>query len=81
MSLAYCREAEELLEIYGLAVHELLCLHREQFASIIEGDLDTVRFDNLIHIANERKHEAKYAYLNHLETHGCSTLAADMPRR
>jgi hypothetical protein len=24
-------------------------------------------------MANERKHEAKYAYLRHLESHGCST--------
>jgi hypothetical protein len=34
--------------------------------------LDSTRFDPLIHMANERKHEAKYAYLHHLETHGCS---------
>jgi hypothetical protein len=81
VSLAYCQEAKELLEIYGLAVHEIVCLHREQFESVIEGDLDSVRFDDLIHIANRRKHEAKYAYWHHLETHGCSTLTTDMSRK
>jgi len=81
MSLAFCREAKELLEIYGLAVHELVCLHREQFESVIGGELDSIRFDDLIHMANERKHEAKYAYLHHLDTHGCSTLTTDMTRR
>jgi hypothetical protein len=53
VSLAYCQEAKELLEIYGLAVHEIVCLHREQFESVIGGDLDSVRFDDLIHIAND----------------------------
>ena len=81
MGLAYCQEAKELLENYGLAVHELVCLHREQFESVIEGDLDSVRLDDLIHLANERKHEAKYMYLQHLETHGCSTLTSDLSRR
>ena len=70
----YCHQAEELLGIYGLAVHEIVCLHREQFESLVGGDLESVRFDDLIHMANERKRDAKYAYLHHLETHRCSTL-------
>ena len=78
MSLTYCQKAEELLGAYGFVVHELVCLHQEQFESVIEGDLDSVRFDDLIHSANERNREAKYAYLHHLETHGCSTLTTDM---
>ena len=77
MGLAYCQEAQELLEIYGLAVHKLVELHQEQFESVIGGDQDSVRFDDLIHLANERKYEAKYAYLQHLETHGCSTPTTD----
>ena len=78
--LAYCWEAKELLEIYGLAVHDLVELHREQFESVIGGDLDSMRLDDLIHMANERKLEAKYAYLHHLETHACSTVTSDMTR-
>lgn len=71
-SILYCQEAKELLEAFGEAVRVLMELHSEQFQSIVGGDLDSTRFDDLIHVANERKHEAKYAYLHHLEAHGCS---------
>ena len=37
----------------------------------MEHDSEAGRFDLLIHEANERKLNAKYAYLNHLKTHGC----------
>jgi tRNA splicing endonuclease len=70
--LLYCREAKEFLEALTEAVRDLVLLHTQQFQSLIEGDLDSTRFDDLIHMANERKREAKYAYLNHLEEHGCS---------
>jgi len=73
-SLVYCQEAKELLDDFAETVQALVRLHEEQFQSIVGGDLDSARFDDLIHMANERKHEAKYAYLHHLEAHGCSTL-------
>jgi hypothetical protein len=72
--LAYCQRAEELLEALTEAVHELVSLHEQQFQALIGGDLDSTRFDDLIHMANERKHEAKYAYVHHLETHQCSMI-------
>jgi hypothetical protein len=72
-SVLFCQEAKELLDAFGETVQELIRLHEEQFQSVVGGDLDSTRFDDLIHMANERKHEAKYAYLHHLETHGCST--------
>lgn len=53
-------------------MRELIKLHEEQFQSLVGVDLDSSRFDPLIHMANEGRHEAKYAYLHHLETHGCS---------
>jgi hypothetical protein len=71
-SLIYCHQAKELLEALGEAIRDLIKLHEEQFQSLLGGDLDGTRFDPLIHMANERKHEAKYAYLHHLEIHGCS---------
>ena len=49
-----------------------MILHEEQFKSLIGGDLDSTRFDDLIHSADERKHQAKCAYLNHSENHACS---------
>src|SRR5258708_11436523 len=63
MGLGYCQEARKLLENYGLAVHELVELHQEQFESVIGGDLDSMRFDDLIHMANERKHESEICVL------------------
>jgi tRNA splicing endonuclease len=70
---AFCRESRRLLDLFGEAVHELVILHEQQFLSIVNGDSECYRFDLLIHMANERKQEAKYVYLHHLETHGCST--------
>lgn len=72
--LIYCQHAKELLEALRGAISDLIKLHEEQFHSLIGGDLDNTRFDPLIYVANERKHEAKYAYLHHLETHGCSKI-------
>ena len=72
--LVYCQEAKELLDAFSAAVRTLISLHEEQFQSIVGGDSDSTRFDDLIHMAIERKNQAKYAYLQHLETHGCSTF-------
>ena len=67
-----CEEHNRLLKGFGAAVHELLQLHEQQFLTIVQGDADSHRFDLLIHMANERKQLAKYAYLRHVESHGCS---------
>ena len=72
--LLYCEEARSLLEAFGETVQELVKLHEQQFLSTVEGDSDAARFDLLIHYANEKKLNAKYAYLHHLETHGCSQI-------
>jgi hypothetical protein len=66
-----CAEHNRLLDDFGRAVRELLALHEEQFLAILDGDEDCPRFDLLIHMLNERKLVAKYAYLRHVETHGC----------
>jgi hypothetical protein len=71
-SLIYCKQARELLDGLAEAIRELIRLHEEQFQAVVGGDLDGLRFDDLIHMANERKREAKYAYLHHLEIHRCS---------
>jgi hypothetical protein len=69
---AYCAEARRLLDAFGEAVQELVQLHELQFLAIVDGDPECSRFDVLIHMANERKLAAKYEYLHHVETHGCS---------
>jgi len=67
-----CQEYRRLLDQFGDAVRELLSLHEQQFLAIAEGDSESNRFDLLIHMANERKSIAKYAYIRHVEEHGCA---------
>jgi DNA-binding response OmpR family regulator len=69
---AECVEKRQLLGAFGEAVRELLQLHKEQLQAIREDDVDCSRFDLLIHMANEKKQFAKYQFLRHMESHGCS---------
>ena len=71
-SVIYCKQAKELLDAFAETIRELIRLHEDQFQALVGADPDSQRFDDLIHMANERKHQAKYAYVLHLETHGCS---------
>ena len=68
----YCEEARRLLNAFGETIHELVQLHQQQFEAIVQGDLESSRFDLLIHMAAEKKQRAKYEYLRHVEAHGCS---------
>ena len=74
----YCGEARRLLDALADAIHELMQVHEEQFNAIIQGNLDCTEFDVSLHEANEVKYAAKYAYLHHLEEHGCSTLGSEV---
>lgn len=69
---AGCQEHNRLLDAFGEAVQELIKLHEQQFQAILDGDSECQRFDVLIHMANEKKQLAKYAYVRHVEDHGCS---------
>jgi two-component system, chemotaxis family, response regulator Rcp1 len=71
---AECGEHIRLMNEFGVAVRELLVLHEQQFLAIVEGDAECSRFDLLIHMANEQKQLTKYAFLRHVEAHGCSKL-------
>jgi CheY-like chemotaxis protein len=71
-----CAEHNRLMTSFGSTVQELLALHEQQFQAIVQGDTECNRFDLLIHMANEKKQEAKYAYLRHVESHGCSNIHA-----
>jgi tRNA splicing endonuclease len=73
-SVVSFQEAKELLDAFADTIRELIRLHEDQFQALVASDTDSQRFDDLIHMANERKHNAKYAYMHHLEIHGCSTI-------
>ena len=55
----------------------MIALHEQQFQAVLQGDEDSGRFDDLIHMANEMKREAKYSYLHHLEVHECSKIVPE----
>ena len=65
-----CFEKQRLLEAFTAAVHEIMLLQQQQVTDIINDD-DFSRFDLLLLWANERKELAKYAYLQHVDEHGC----------
>jgi hypothetical protein len=67
-----CEACQDLLNSFGQAITEVIALNRMHFQAVVEEDGDPHRFDLLIHEANERKQNAKYAYLLHRELHGCS---------
>jgi hypothetical protein len=73
-SVVYCQRAKGLLEALAGVIHELIKIHEQQFRAVIEGDPNSSRFDDMIKLANKRKLEAKYEYLQHLSAHRCSTL-------
>jgi hypothetical protein len=65
-----CKEDFGLLADFAAAVQELLQLHEQQFRAIVQGDVECTRFEVLIHMANEKKKLAKYAYLRHADAQG-----------
>jgi hypothetical protein len=70
-SIAFCAERQKLLEAFGAAAKELAVIQDQQITAVIDGDEDFNRFDLLLHMAQEKKEHAKYAYLLHVEQHGC----------
>jgi hypothetical protein len=70
-AIAYCAERQRLLEAFTQAMAEVTLIQQQQMAALIAGDEDFSRFDILLHIAQSRKDQAKYAYIAHVESHGC----------
>ena len=75
-----CEEHRRLLDNFAAVVKELLALHQQQFGAAVDGDPDCTRFDPLIEMANQKKQEAKYAYLRHVEEHGCNRFDVVLTR-
>lgn len=67
----YCKERRRLTEALLAAVHELTEVQAQQTHAIIENDPDFSRFDDLIHVAQTAKNDAKYALLAHVGEHQC----------
>lgn len=69
--LETCLDKQRLLEDLAQAIRELLQIQQQQFEAVIGKDPDFARFDILLEMASSTKRRAKYAYIKHVETHGC----------
>jgi hypothetical protein len=66
-----CQERQRLEQDFVAACHELNTLQSEQVNAVLMGDSDFTRFDDLLHMAREKKDYAKYTLLAHVEQHRC----------
>jgi len=69
--IGFCEAKQSLIDEFTAANHELMELHIQQTQAVIDGDPDFSRFDDLIHMAREKKEHAKYTLIAHLEEHHC----------
>jgi hypothetical protein len=70
--VAFCEEKHRLMTDFLEALHEVTTLQTCQTQAVIEGDSDFARFDVLLQLAQEKKDEAKYAWMEHVESHHCA---------
>jgi hypothetical protein len=69
--VALCEEKHRLLDAFLAAIHNLNEVLCQQTQAVVDGDPDFNRFDVLIHMAQQAKDNAKYAWIAHVEAHGC----------
>jgi hypothetical protein len=70
-SIPFCEEKRRLTEEFLESNHVLMDLQNQQTQAIIDQDPDFSRFDDLIHMAREKKDQAKYAFIAHVDKHHC----------
>ena len=69
--VAFCEEKRSLISEFIAANHVLWTLQSQQTQAMINDDPDFLRFDDLIHLAREKKEQVKYTLIAHLEGHHC----------
>lgn len=69
--IPFCDERQRLVEEFVEASRELVELQSQQTHNVISGDPDFARFDDLLHMARDKKDRAKYALIAHREEHRC----------
>jgi hypothetical protein len=70
-SAPFCAAKHHLIEDFLASNHVLMDLQNQQTQAVIDQDLEFSRFDDLIHMAREKKDHAKYALIAHVENHRC----------
>ena len=69
--IGFCEEKNRLRQEFLNAIHELVAIQAQQAQAVIDKDPDFTRFDVLLHMAKERKDDAKYTLIAHIESHHC----------
>ena len=73
--IGFCEEKNRLLGEFLKAIRQVTRLQNQQMQAVIDAatdaDSDFMRFDVLLHVAQEQKEQAKYAWIAHVEEHGC----------
>ena len=64
-------EKNRLLGDFLNAIRELTSLLSQQTRAVIKGEADFSHLDMLLHLAQEKKEQAKYRWIAHVETHHC----------
>jgi hypothetical protein len=67
----FCEEKRRLIDEFATAYHEIMELQTQQMQATIDHDPDFSRFDDLTHMAKQKKDEAKYAVIAHISEHHC----------
>jgi hypothetical protein len=72
-NVSSCKEKRRLIDKFAAAYREVMELQAQeiQVASDSDPDPDFSRFDDLIHMAKQKKDEAKYAVIAHISEHHC----------
>jgi hypothetical protein len=52
-----------------------MTLNQDHTLAVLGDETDQHQFDSLIHVANEKKQNAKYAFMHHRKTHAGSAIA------
>ena len=66
-----CEIWQQLSEDFVFAAREFIDLQTQQTQAVIYGDPDFTRFDDLLHMAREKKDRAKYMLIAHVQAHEC----------
>jgi hypothetical protein len=69
--IPFCEEKQRLIDEFLASSHVLMDLQNQQTQAVIDQDPEFSRFDDLIHMAREKKDHAKYALIAHVEKHHC----------
>jgi hypothetical protein len=70
-AILLCAEKQKLVDTFVDASYVFMELQGLQTQAVIDDDPDFARFDDLIHMARERKDNAKYSLLAHMDEHCC----------